>query len=532
MRFEFDLLNNGVTTGSVAIAGLPAFSSTDPGDGYAAWMAGYAQQIAAAINLAHTTRGLSITATVDGTTVVLSGAATVVIQGLGSVQARMAGGLTIDPGTVVKLYGTRIETGFGARLTAEGTAASPIVFTSLEDDSYGAGGTFDTTNDAQRQTAAAGDWGGIYFGPGSQGSLDYARVYYAGGNVAIEGGFATFAPIDIRQATVRIADSLFQNNTSSTTTDDRNGRGDIEQAAVIYVRFAQPVIVNNVIEDNQNAAATDDADEVAAISVDVNSLNSLNVPDWGRSTGLSDAYTQYADNYGPLVRGNALANNGLNGMVVRGGTLTTEGIWDDTDIAHIVFDAIDVPNFDTYGGLRLQSSSTASLVVKLSGPTAGFTADGRPLEITDRVGGTLQVLGQPGHPVVLTSLADDTASAGFDPAGNPMFDTDNNPNSVAMPGDWGGITLDEYSNDRNVAVINESEPAIGATTDANDTPNTASRWGSWPRTKIAETTRCGWVSRSTAPLHWTGRKTSTSTVSKAMPARRSGSLWTAPVLAR
>ena len=246
---------------------------------------------------------------------------------------------------------------------------------------------------------------------------------------------------------------------------------------MIYVRFAQPVIVNNVIEDNQNAAATDDADEVAAISVDVNSLNSLNVPDWGRSTGFSNAYSQYDDNYGPLVRGNALANNDLNGMVVRGGTLTTEGIWDDTDIAHIVFDQIEVPNFDTYGGLRLQSSSTASLVVKLMGQNAGFTADGRPLEITDRVGGTLQVLGQPGHPVVLTSLADDTVSAGFDPSGHPMFDTDNNPASVASPGDWAGITLDEYSNDRNVAVINESEPAIGATTDANGTPNTAKPLG-------------------------------------------------------
>ena len=477
VRFEFDLLNNGVTSGSVAINNLPAFSSTDPGDGYAAWMATYAQKIAAAINSASTTYGLGITATASGGTIVLSGN-NVAIEGLSVQQARMAGGLTIDPGTVVKLYGTAIEAGFGARLTAEGTAANPIVFTSLEDDTYGAGGTFDTTNDGNRQAPAPGDWGGIYFGPTSQGSLDYTRVFYAGGNVAIAGEFATFAPVDIRQATVRIADSLFQYNTCSTTTDDRNGLGDIEQAAVIYVRFSQPVIVNNVIRDNQDTtAATDDSDDVAAISVDVNSLNSVNVPDWGRSTGFSDAYSQYDDNYGPLVRGNALTNNDLNGMVVRAGTLTTEGIWDDTDIAHIVFGAIDVPNFDTYGGLRLQSSTSASLVVKLSGADAGFTADGRPLEITDRVGGTLQVLGQPGHPVVLTDLADNTVSTGFDPNGNPMFDTGNNPNAVPAPGDWAGITLDEYSNDRNVAVINEDEPATGGTTDVNGTPNTAQPLG-------------------------------------------------------
>ncbi len=53
-------------------------------------------------------------------------------------------------------------------------------------------------------------------------------------------------------------------------------------------------------------------------------------------------------------------------MVVRGGTLTTQGIWDDTDIVHVVQDqTIYVPDFHTYGGLRLESSATASLVIKL-----------------------------------------------------------------------------------------------------------------------------------------------------------------------
>ena len=157
--------------------------------------------------------------------------------------------------------------------------------------------------------------------------------------------------------------------------------------------------------------------------------------------------------------------------------MTTEGIWDDTDIVHIVLGDIDVPNLDTYGGLRLQSSVSGSLVVKLSGATAGFTASGRPLEITDRVGGTLQVLGTPGNPVVLTSLADDTIGAGLDPSGNPMLDTDNNPTSTAKAGDWQGITLGPYSNDSNVAVINETEPATGLSVDLNGTPSTAQPLG-------------------------------------------------------
>ena len=91
-------------------------------------------------------------------------------------------------------------------------------------------------------------------------------------------------------------------------------------------------------------------------------------------------------------------------MIVRGGTLTTESVWDDTDIVHVLLDAVNVPDFHTFGGLRLESSPTESLVVKASGATAGFTATGRPLEIDDRIGGIVQVLGQPGFPVVLTSL--------------------------------------------------------------------------------------------------------------------------------
>ena len=173
-------------------------------------------------------------------------------------------------------------------------------------------------------------------------------------------------------------------------------------------------------------------------------------------------------------------------MVVRGGTLTTEGIWDDTDIVHVVYSEIVVPNLDTYGGLRLESSTTASLVVKLNGANAGFTATGTLLEITDRVGGTVQVIGQPGHPVVLTSLSDDTVGAGFDPNGNPMVDTDNTPNSTGTPGDWQGVELDQYSNDRNVAVAVETEPATGASQDSNGTINTAQPLG-----RIGQQRRCG-----------------------------------------
>ncbi len=155
-------------------------------------------------------------------------------------------------------------------------------------------------------------------------------------------------------------------------------------------------------------------------------LNGALVADPGRVTGLVDRITNYADNQGPMIRANRIGGNAVNGMVVRGEILNTESVWDDTDIVHVVYDEIVTPDFHSYGGLRLQSSATGSLVVKLYGESAGLTATGRPLDNDDRIGGRVQIVGQPGYPVVMTSLRDDSIGAGFDPQGRVQVDTDGN----------------------------------------------------------------------------------------------------------
>ena len=203
---------------------------------------------------------------------------------------------------------------------------------------------------------------------------------------------------------------------------DRNGRG-FNREAALFVRGAQPVIIDNTFLDNSGAA----------ISIDANSLNSESLSDYGRSTygvigdgNPRDALPNASDNQGPLVRLNRIDRNDVNGMQVRGATLTTEGVWDDTDIVHVLRDeTVYVPDQHTLGGLRLQSGPNETLVVKLDGPEAGFTATGRPLDIDDRIGGAVQVIGQPGHPVVLTSINDCTVGAGFTPWGVPQTDTIN-----------------------------------------------------------------------------------------------------------
>ncbi len=328
----------------------------------------------------------------------------------GVLSARRAGQLVIDPGVVMKMSNARIETEQGAStLIAEGTANRPIIFTSINDDRYGGSGSFDTnSNGVSRGTA--GDWAGFYFGQTSTGSIDQSIITFAGGNSSIEGGAASFNAIEIRQADVRIANSIIEENASGFSNNGqanlRGGRG-LNQSAAIYVSGAQPVLVNNIIQDNVGPA----------ININANALNFTTQPDTGRSTGLLAAYGQFADNTGPLVRLNRMDNNGTNGMVIRGEVLTTQVIWDDTDIVHVLNGLITVENLHTYGGLRLQSSNSESLVIKVQGANSGFTATGAPLETLDRVGGTIQVLGTVGHPVVITDIADDSIGAGFTPKG-------------------------------------------------------------------------------------------------------------------
>ncbi len=190
----------------------------------------------------------------------------------GGLQSRPSARLAIDPGIIFKLGGGRFETEIGAQLIAEGTIDQPIIFTSLYDDRYGASGTSDTTNNGLNTLPAPGNWGGFLFGPTSVGSIDHALIAFAGGETRFEGSPDNMEPVEIDQAQVRITNSTFDYNRLAGA-GARNGRGAAD-ASVVYIRGAQPVILNNIFENNTGGAV---------ISVNANSLNSTLVDDWGRS---------------------------------------------------------------------------------------------------------------------------------------------------------------------------------------------------------------------------------------------------------
>ncbi len=388
-----------------------------------------------------------------------------------SQRARPDSRLQIDPGVVVKSSGSRIEVGMSAQLIAEGSADRKVIFTSRSDDRYGAGGTFDTNSNLSATNPGAGDWGGLLARHLSSISIDQALITFGGGVTSVSGGFAGFNAVEIHEADGRIANSILENNASGlggNSGANRDGRGP-HDASVIFVTGSQPVIVENIIRNNS-------VSNTSAISVNANALNTDNVQDRGRQTGTANRAAAGLGNSGPLVDGNLLSTNGLNGMRVRGQILTTATVWDDTDIVHILQSEVVVPDLHTYGGMRLQSKSDESLVVKL-GTGAGLTATGTPLDIVDRSGGSLQILGAPGFPVVLTSLSDDSVGAGFDPNGRPLVDTNNNGASVGSAGNWRSIKLEPYASDRNLDTTFEYEPDQIQDKGTNDTASAAQSLG-------------------------------------------------------
>ena len=79
------------------------------------------------------------------------------------------------------------------------------------------------------------------------------------------------------------------------------------------------------------------------------------------------------------------------------------------------------------------------------------------MDIDDRIGGSLYVLGTAKYPVQFTSLKDDEVGGGVGLNGLPLTDTNNDGPSAGAPGDWRSIRLDQYSNDRNVELLREVE---------------------------------------------------------------------------
>jgi hypothetical protein len=144
--------------------------------------------------------------------------------------------LTVQAGTVVKISGL-IELTVNGQLSVVGTAESPVIFTSIQDDSDGV----DSGGDGPT-VGAPGQWYfiGINGAASYPSSFDYAEIRYGGWGSADNG----YGAVKVTSGTVAITHSRLHHN-------QRSG-------VYVYGSSSEAVISKTRLDHNGNGASTID----------------------------------------------------------------------------------------------------------------------------------------------------------------------------------------------------------------------------------------------------------------------------------
>ena len=278
--------------------------------------------------------------------------------------------LSVAPGTVIKMsQGGYLQAREG-NIHAVGTPAEPIVITAENDDSIGG----DSNGDADATAAYPGYWESIYLdGPGSV--FENIEVRYAGdtdGNGAFGGQTGSF---EIRYDS---RDPSLQNRLTNVRISSGYSNG-------VNVRTGAPILDTVHVEDSLGYPFYFDIDSDP-------STNELT----GRDNAAGDRIT------------------------LQHGTLTEDRTWDYGDLPlHIAGGDFRVRT--DAGGDPATLTIAAGTVIKI--------AQGNYLWSDT---GTIEALGTPSEPIVITAAVDDTV------AGDSNGDADA---TVPYPGYWESVYL-------------------------------------------------------------------------------------------
>lgn len=315
--------------------------------------------------------------------------------------------LTVPAGVIIKFSAGAGLTANGA-IDARGTAADPVVFTSLKDDSYAG----DTNQDATTTAPAAGDWTAIKLL--AQGSVFDRAVIRYGGTEDIGGGY--WANIRLENASTTITNStieysktygIFVRDTAGGSIEsniiryhNRNISGQTKGVGVVLSN-SSPAIRNNQFTQNTRGLIIETGSGSAisgnTFSQQIDEIATINV-----------AY--------PVFSGSTADQNGINGLLLEG-TMQQDYAF-SADLPYVVRSTYGVASGKTL-------TIPAGAIVKLQTP-GNFSLSGK-----------LTAQGSAASKIVFTSIHDD--GCGATPA---CGDTNNNGTSTSpQAGDWDNLTF-------------------------------------------------------------------------------------------
>ncbi len=204
----------------------------------------------------------------------------------GSVTVPNGMTLTIGAGQVIKAGGPGLLDytllTVDGTLSAQGTAAAPVIFTSIRDDASGG----NTDNDSTGTSVGnPGAWSGLQFNADSTNNvLDYVDVMYAGGGAASAEVYDDGGPLTLFDSVVSYSSDNGVQLAQSTAT------------------LSGDTITNNAYD---------------AVTMDVNSS--------------------------PIITGVNVSNNGTNGLLLGAGTLSGSESWNNPDIVYTLGGTVVVP---------------------------------------------------------------------------------------------------------------------------------------------------------------------------------------------
>ena len=226
--------------------------------------------------------------------------------------------LTLESGVVVKIVSEN-EPALWVKGTikANGTAASPVVFTSFRDDAYGG----DTNGDGSATTPVAGDWRRIFIDTTSAGSSFTHTLVRYGGNNNIMSSTAEKGAIGVSSATVSFDNLIVERsnfyglaleNSNSAVTNSRFSTSSNADfiATGLYLSGGAPSVSGSVFNGNYRGITLENS--TAALT--------------GNTITGSTKEALYATGALGTFSGNSGFSNFQNALVIgNGGTITASG---------------------------------------------------------------------------------------------------------------------------------------------------------------------------------------------------------------